>query len=651
MGLIVKSLQVGEKSRNKFKVHKGYNVIRTNSSSLGVEVYKAEYQTGSLLEWNTGSADPTTTNGVYQNLVHHSINTMFYRNFTNNPDETLAVGGSLPQNQKRILDRKATVISIPQRRFGEKVYEGSFEIEGKDTVRVKDDKNGNLIDPDLSVTDMIPSSSELIRLSFNEAHEFVGEPQNDDARYRPEYQTRLSEKISPFANVDDGRRRVIKKPFISNFQLDDTSPKRQRIYAYNVNFDERDGSYGTHVQFPGIGGYQSQLNSVDIHSPQRGGAGGLIISERQDMQKHFKFLNGEDFAVAFWINIPPSQSVTQSFDGFEPTTLTNNPNTQIPASTTFEHDTNVIATRAGMTKWRRSPFKIEVFNQRKGDVDTSQGGDVGKLVIKRGQSYQCQHNSTPALTSSAQLNDGEWHHIVYQYQTGSNEIWVDGIKQVSASDTAVGTTNANNPLCLGGELRGYLTASATSTAAAPRIGANFEHKWHWTKQGGFGNSSPKNIVRPFSGSMDEFRIFNRALKYREIRFLSESNNTNQVGNIFYQHGFGIITSPNSKYRNVMDDLNAEIKFNGCTQFTELEYVLNVKSHEFDASENITLRKNEDPDEITMKDFASASTFSPYISTIGLYNNQLDLLAIAKLAQPMKKPRDTDLTFIVRMDKL
>ena len=66
------------------------------------------------------------------------------------------------------------------------------------------------------------------------------------------------------------------------------------------------------------------MNSVDIHSPQRGGAGGLIISERQDMQKHFKFLNGEDFAVAFWINIPPSQSVTQSFDGFEPTTLTNN---------------------------------------------------------------------------------------------------------------------------------------------------------------------------------------------------------------------------------------------------------------------------------------------------------------------------------------
>lgn len=101
----------------------------------------------------------------------------------------------------------------------------------------------------------------------------------------------------------------------------------------------------------------------------------------------------------------------------------------------------------------------------------------------------------------------------------------------------------------------------------------------------------------------------------------------------------------------MDDLNFETNFKACTQLTELEYVLNVKSHEFDASENITLRKNEDPDEIEMKDFATASHFSPYISTIGLYNDTLDLIAIAKLGQPLKKPTATDLTFIVRMDKL
>ena len=78
MGLTVKSLQIGEQSRTKFKIHKGYDVTRANSSSLGVEQYLAEYQTGSLLAWTTESADPKTTNGYYCNQIHHSINTLFY---------------------------------------------------------------------------------------------------------------------------------------------------------------------------------------------------------------------------------------------------------------------------------------------------------------------------------------------------------------------------------------------------------------------------------------------------------------------------------------------------------------------------------------------------------------------------------------------
>ena len=138
------------------------------------------------------------------------------------------------------------------------------------------------------------------------------------------------------------------------------------------------------------------------------------------------------------------------------------------------------------------------------------------------------------------------------------------------------------------------------------------------------------MTQALSASIDEVRIFNTSLTSAQIAFLSESNNTNQVGNIFYRNGFACITHPNAKYQEIMDDLNFETNFKACTQLTELEYVLNVKSHEFDASENITLRKNEDPDEIEMKDFATASHFSPYISTIGLYNDTLDLIAIAKL---------------------
>jgi hypothetical protein len=51
----------------------------------------------------------------------------------------------------------------------------------------------------------------------------------------------------------------------------------------------------------------------------------------------------------------------------------------------------------------------------------------------------------------------------------------------------------------------------------------------------------------------------------------------------------------------------------------------------------------------LKDFATGSDFSPYVSTIGLYNDSNQLLAIAKMAQPVPLSNNTDQTFIIKMD--
>ena len=51
----------------------------------------------------------------------------------------------------------------------------------------------------------------------------------------------------------------------------------------------------------------------------------------------------------------------------------------------------------------------------------------------------------------------------------------------------------------------------------------------------------------------------------------------------------------------------------------------------------------------LKDFATGSYFSPYVSTIGLYNDSNQLLAIAKMAQPVPLSNNTDMTFIIKMD--
>lgn len=55
------------------------------------------------------------------------------------------------------------------------------------------------------------------------------------------------------------------------------------------------------------------------------------------------------------------------------------------------------------------------------------------------------------------------------------------------------------------------------------------------------------------------------------------------------------------------------------------------------------------DNSTIKDFATGSVFQPYVTTIGLYNDNNDLLMVAKLAKPIILSPDTDTTFIVRYD--
>jgi hypothetical protein len=48
-------------------------------------------------------------------------------------------------------------------------------------------------------------------------------------------------------------------------------------------------------------------------------------------------------------------------------------------------------------------------------------------------------------------------------------------------------------------------------------------------------------------------------------------------------------------------------------------------------------------------FVTGSTFTPYVTTIGLYNDHNELLAVAKLAKPIMLSQNTDMTFIVKYD--
>ena len=50
-----------------------------------------------------------------------------------------------------------------------------------------------------------------------------------------------------------------------------------------------------------------------------------------------------------------------------------------------------------------------------------------------------------------------------------------------------------------------------------------------------------------------------------------------------------------------------------------------------------------------QDFVTGSKFSPYITTIGLYDDTNDLLAIGRLAKPIKNDKELDISFLLRFD--
>lgn len=74
----------------------------------------------------------------------------------------------------------------------------------------------------------------------------------------------------------------------------------------------------------------------------------------------------------------------------------------------------------------------------------------------------------------------------------------------------------------------------------------------------------------------------------------------------------------------------------------------IKESEFNLSYNPTLVTGSYASG-SLRSFATGSTFTPYATTIGLYNDNNELLMVAKLGKPYLISPDTDMTFIIRYD--
>jgi hypothetical protein len=154
------------------------------------------------------------------------------------------------------------------------------------------------------------------------------------------------------------------------------------------------------------------------------------------------------------------------------------------------------------------------------------------------------------------------------------------------------------------------------------------------------------------------------------------------GVVGFDDGYGYITYGSGLYGgatfnfiNSFINSNITCSFQSTTTIYETQYKCTIRQNEFNFSQNPTLLGPPDQgydinyydDVLIYEDdavydgydfsalnsniypWATGSYFNPYITTVGLYNNNKELLAVAKLSQPLPLSSVTDTTILVNLD--
>ncbi len=160
-----------------------------------------------------------------------------------------------------------------------------------------------------------------------------------------------------------------------------------------------------------------------------------------------------------------------------------------------------------------------------------------------------------------------------------------------------------------------------------------------------------DLTNPFIGYIDEIRMYNKGLSTSTIQTLSDSSSmgmyqTSIVGNAFYRSGNIVVSSLNPKYNKVFQN-DFTIKYRGTHTIYQYEILCRIKKGDFNLTLNPTMLKN--PLQDLLIDEATGSlaqgALFPYATTVGLYSDKRELLAVAKLSQPLSMRDDVNINIL------
>ena len=287
-----------------------------------------------------------------------------------------------------------------------------------------------------------------------------------------------------------------------------------------------------------------------------------------------------------------------------------------------------------------TPFKVnKSFSFEGASAFTSSNVGIDRFVGKNIQSTLFISGSNPTGQISSQNQELVYESIKQLYY--SNYLrGEDGSTVNTASFNTDGTITAT-----GGANQPMYDNFLTNTLDANRVfptGSNDQI---------FITSIPSNLfgenIKPgsftFSDLINKFEVTDDG----QGNLISASI---KVGDIIYPHGVAITTTHYAPgLPTELANVNTiTCSFQSTMTIYESQYKCTLLANEFNYTQNPSAISSSSNSGI-VSDFLTGSYFQPYITTVGLYNNANELVAVGKLAQPLQSSNTTDTTILVNLD--
>mgnify|MGYP003630629910 FL=1 len=659
MAYVYKQFTAQDQALIPFNAHKQYNFNSASASTNSISFYNSRW-TSESYDVYSGTASlysATGSNDSINAIKYNQIDKLYYRNFHSQIHDKL--GPIEYIKQPRNLYEKANILSIPMGLYGNQIKPGSFYLKSS-TYDIIDDKFGNLLiskstvdypnNPQQNVFRLDPIKGfKKYDLGVHDGYATISELQFTDSNGTKNYE---KNKWRRGTRIDH------------NSPTTFTSGQKKPLEIYSL--DKDDSYFMNNIHYNNVTFNTSSLGSTSHKFPKialNSSTGSLISSSHSEK---FNFNKNDDFSISFWIKpkgVRTNQGLGSStiengfiVENYHTELIDNKKRYIISKSNTknvpdyyfqdYVTPPEFVTTNISKIVPSETRFPYEIYMQSSSLFFDMSDGNTNKSITTK---IEGLYN-----------NNLNYTHILCQNSGSIMQLWKNGVLESSTTLSFKNQTRNTADLYIGSSGNAVIDQSGGIESSSIENGFVI---------GNYVNSS-NNFHRGINGDITNINIWSRAYNSTTITNISESiNGSPYIGNIFYQNGFVAITHPS--YHHVLNTAGVgtaslgggnsqsifqvgnrgidTLQFQGTHLIYEHEYQCTVGEHEFNDTKNISARKIKSTNTHELADFTTSSLFKPHVTTIGLYDNNMELLVVGKLGQPVRTSDETDTTFVLRWD--